>query len=176
MDTLLTDEERKRLGPHMHVVVKNNRDCTKEAIKLMFKERGMTYAALERHTGLAPGSINQSLFRRFPKADRVIARFFNIPVCELWPNRYLRNGRPIHHSYRVEMMSDEQLEKLNRATCETPNNIIWESFSDKKGKWIRNPIERSCAPPRLTQTYFVALPPGIMPCVPTYPSESDYDE
>jgi Ner family transcriptional regulator len=117
MRTELTNEEKQRLGlanESQREVIE--RGWTREQIKALINQKGFTISGLERALSLPPGTLNRSLVRRSPKADNLLAKFLDVHVSTLWPNRYLRNGNPIHFHYRAECMSDEELEKLNAAT------------------------------------------------------------
>lgn len=115
-ENTLTDEEMKRLGiQHRSIeeLPSIERGWTKAQFKAAFAERSMTYIAFERLVHLSPGSIQQSLNKRFPKSDRLIAAFLDVPLHELWPNRYTVTGSVWPRNVTPETLTDEELAELN---------------------------------------------------------------
>ncbi|MBL1420881.1 MAG: helix-turn-helix domain-containing protein [Alphaproteobacteria bacterium] len=56
------------------------------------KYRGYTTIKLDAKLVLRPNDIAVSLNRPFPKADKALARWLEIPLHDLWPSRYDSNG------------------------------------------------------------------------------------
>ncbi|PCI85439.1 MAG: hypothetical protein COB24_12940 [Hyphomicrobiales bacterium] len=56
------------------------------------KDRGYTTIKLDAKLALKPNDIAVSLNRPFPKADKALARWLEIPLHDLWPSRYDSNG------------------------------------------------------------------------------------
>lgn len=69
----------------------------KEDIKAMIrkKEKGMTCRRLSRLAGLDENAIAVSFFQPIPRAHRAVANFLGIPVNELWPQWYDKQGNRI---------------------------------------------------------------------------------
>ncbi|MEG0280848.1 MAG: helix-turn-helix transcriptional regulator [Morganella sp. (in: enterobacteria)] len=53
------------------------------------RKKGTTLAALSRNAGLSASTLSNALARRWPKGEKIIADFLNIPPAEIWPSRYL---------------------------------------------------------------------------------------
>ena len=68
----------------------------RHSIKAEIHRRDQTLEGLAEANGLARGSIQTSLDRPFPKADRAISKFLGVPLHQLWPNRYRSNGKRIY--------------------------------------------------------------------------------
>lgn len=69
-----------------------------EVIKAAIAMRGMTLRALALRHGLSESACRQSISRgNSPAADRVISKFLNVPLYELWPDRYDADGFPLCH-------------------------------------------------------------------------------
>lgn len=69
-----------------------------EVIKAAIAMRGMTLRALAQKHGLSESACRQSISRgNSPAADRVISKFLSVPLCELWPDRYDREGFALRH-------------------------------------------------------------------------------
>lgn len=65
----------------------------RHAIRAEVARRGSTLTAIALAAGLNPGSCRAALSKCFPAADRAIADFLSIPLFELWPDRYDRDGQ-----------------------------------------------------------------------------------
>lgn len=64
-------------------------DWHKEDIKAAIRKRGTTLRALAIKYGYrSVDSINQALFRPYPKAEQIIANTIGVPAEEIWPSRY----------------------------------------------------------------------------------------
>lgn len=68
-----------------------------EIIKTAIRLRGMTLTKLALDNDLPEGSCRVALIRPHTEADRVIAEFLGVSLCELWPSRYDENGHVIRH-------------------------------------------------------------------------------
>ncbi len=64
----------------------------RHSIKAEIYRRKQTLIGLAALYNLPPSSLRVALGRPYPKADRVISRFLNVPLHELWPDRYTRLG------------------------------------------------------------------------------------
>ena len=67
----------------------------KHRIKAEINRRGETLRSLEDRFDLSPNTLSVSLLKRFPRGDEVIAAFLQIPLYQLWPDRYDEDGFPI---------------------------------------------------------------------------------
>lgn len=138
MQRTFTDEELQRMGLTREEVnrnlaeheekkaLQNARGWTRQQISNELHIRGFnSIAEFERACGLAKGSVNQAMYKRFPKVDKLISSFLNIPLHELWPNQYLANGVPMNYRYRAETMTDEELAKLNHSVMNPkPKRVV----------------------------------------------------
>lgn len=79
------------------------------SIKGELHRRGMTLAALAELHGMTPGQVSHVWTRPVRKAERAIADFLDIPVEELFPDRY-----PIRRS-RILSSTNEALVKRQKA-------------------------------------------------------------
>lgn len=113
MSRELTDEECERLGISRDVPEFTERGWTVDQIKEAIAAKGFKVPSLERALRLPVGSIYQSLNKRSPKTDKMIAKFLEVHESMIWPNRYFTNGVSIHASYNIEQRSDDELQKLN---------------------------------------------------------------
>lgn len=52
------------------------------------KKKGSSLSAISRQAGLNSPTLNNALSRRWPKGERIIAEFLDIPASEIWPSRY----------------------------------------------------------------------------------------
>jgi lambda repressor-like predicted transcriptional regulator len=50
--------------------------------------RGSSLRQLSIANGLAPNTLQRSLYKRYPKAQAIIARFIGVPREVLWPQWY----------------------------------------------------------------------------------------
>lgn len=52
------------------------------------KKKGSSLSQISRQAGLNSSTLNNALSRRWPKGERIIAEFLDIPASEIWPSRY----------------------------------------------------------------------------------------
>jgi len=52
------------------------------------KKTGTTIAALSRDHGLASSTLGNTLYRKWPRGEKIISEHLNIPASEIWPSRY----------------------------------------------------------------------------------------
>jgi len=52
------------------------------------KKRGTTLSAVSREAGLASSTLANTLIRRWPKGERLIAEALGVPPEQIWPSRY----------------------------------------------------------------------------------------
>lgn len=70
---------------------KNNpqmQDWHRADIGAALRKKGTTLAALARENGYASNSLQNSLSRKWPKGDLIIAEAIGVSLCEIWPSRY----------------------------------------------------------------------------------------
>lgn len=68
-----------------------------ELIKAQIRMRGQTLTALAIKNGLHESACRAALKRSQPEAERVISHYLNVPLHDLWPDRYDANGDRIRH-------------------------------------------------------------------------------
>lgn len=69
-------------------------DWHKEDIKAALRKRGYTLRGLSFANGyLCADTVNQALFKSFPKAERIIADALGMQPEEIWPSRYLHRQK-----------------------------------------------------------------------------------
>lgn len=123
--TKFTDEQKRRMGILNEPVREiKERGWTREQFKAAFKKLGFSLVAFERELGLPANSVTVALTKRYPKVQKLISSFLNVPLNELWPNHYLKNGSTIDYRYRAETLTDEELEALNEATADVDRSPI----------------------------------------------------
>lgn len=129
--TEFTDEQRKRLEAIGHTVADApvfERGWTNDQIKEAFEAQGFSLASFAKASGLATGSVYQSLRCRVPKIDKIIAAFLGVHESTIWPNRYFKNGVSIHKRYQIETRTDEELAKLNEQFLNPPKRTVVKSW------------------------------------------------
>lgn len=52
------------------------------------KKRGTTLSAVSREAGLASSTLANTLIRRWPKGERLIAEAVGVSPEQIWPSRY----------------------------------------------------------------------------------------
>ena len=67
----------------------------KEDIKSLIRKRGKTLSQLARENGLSEYAISAALCVPFPAAERVISKFIQKDLHEIWPDRYDAKGNRI---------------------------------------------------------------------------------
>lgn len=66
-----------------------------ERVKAAVRETGISLRELGRRTGTKGNTLSKCLHQPCPKGNRVIARYLNQPLNEIWPEWYDRDGRRI---------------------------------------------------------------------------------
>ncbi len=69
----------------------------KHSIKAEIHRRGHTLNSLGAQYKLNDGDVSKALDQRFPKAERVIMEFLEVPAHQLWPDRYDSDGYAIRY-------------------------------------------------------------------------------
>ncbi|ECO1612347.1 helix-turn-helix domain-containing protein [Salmonella enterica] len=54
------------------------------------REKGLTLRALSLAAGLGKDTVKNSLYRKWPKGDKIIADALGVSPAEIWPSRYAR--------------------------------------------------------------------------------------
>jgi Ner family transcriptional regulator len=86
----LTAEEFKESGLDEPVFGKTSSGGMSRAeIRHALLMEGFTLKGLEEAAGLPSGAVNQSLIKRYPRIDRVVAAVLKKPLYEIWPDRYV---------------------------------------------------------------------------------------
>ncbi|EHM55339.1 helix-turn-helix domain-containing protein [Cardiobacterium valvarum] len=52
------------------------------------KKAGTNMSALSTANGLSRGALRNALYRRYPKAERIIAATIGVSPAVIWPSRY----------------------------------------------------------------------------------------
>lgn len=65
------------------------------------KRRGSTLSAISINAGLPEPACRNALIRKYQAAERAIARFLDVPLHELWPDRWCPDGTRIDHRTRA---------------------------------------------------------------------------
>lgn len=63
-------------------------DWSRSRILFELREKGTTLTALSRKEGLASRTLNNALYRPYPKAERIISEALGVQPSEIWPSRY----------------------------------------------------------------------------------------
>ncbi|MCX8962170.1 transcriptional regulator [Erwinia psidii] len=72
------------------ILNKNGIDWDKDDIHYALRKRGLNLCELSRKAGLSDRTLNNSLYRKWPKGDQVIADALGIDPAQIWPSRYSR--------------------------------------------------------------------------------------
>ncbi|ECE0829601.1 transcriptional regulator [Salmonella enterica subsp. enterica] len=57
------------------------------------RKQGTSIAALSRNAGLAPSTLANVLYRRWPKGEKLIADVLGVAPEHIWPSRYRKPVR-----------------------------------------------------------------------------------
>lgn len=90
---------------------------TKSEIKKQLEDRGMTLTGLAEINGLNPKTFRAVWSRTVRPAERALAAFLDVPVAELFPDRYpIRTTRildtakyPALESQKANALADKQV-------------------------------------------------------------------
>lgn len=52
------------------------------------RKAGWSFRKLSQHHGYSPGTLKNALYRRWPKAERLIAEAIGVSPSVIWPSRY----------------------------------------------------------------------------------------
>ena len=77
-----------------------------EDIRAEVRKKGGTLTNLALSNGLSESACRVALTRRGFFAEQIIARFIDVPAKTLWPDRYDRDGNPLHPYVRVKPSRD----------------------------------------------------------------------
>lgn len=84
------------------------------AIEAEIHRRGATLTGLALQAGIGSSSCRVALLRPVPKADRIIAEFLDVPLHELWPDRYDRAGNRLRVARHGSSICHEHKETVVR--------------------------------------------------------------
>lgn len=73
--------------------MKPTRDWEPEDVVAGLHKRGTSLRKLSKANGYHPVVLYKALRRRFPAAERIIAKALRISPKRIWPSRYLLNKR-----------------------------------------------------------------------------------
>lgn len=68
---------------------KSKKNMHRADIIAAIRKRGKTLTQLSIEAGLHPRTLSNALDRKYPKGEKIISDFINVPVQEIWPERYL---------------------------------------------------------------------------------------
>lgn len=83
----------------------------REDIKAAVRKRGKTLCQLSLESGLSISATRKTFFYAVPRADRAISAFIEVPLHELWPDRYDEQGNRIYASRRSKALSSGSTRK-----------------------------------------------------------------
>ena len=63
-------------------------DWDKLDIIYHLNKRGLSLSELSRQHNLNSRTLNNALYRPYPKAERIIASAIGVEPAEIWPSRY----------------------------------------------------------------------------------------
>ncbi len=63
-------------------------DWSKAKILFLLKEKGTSLAELSRREGLSSRTLNNVFYRKYPKAEKIIADEIGVAPQEIWMSRY----------------------------------------------------------------------------------------
>jgi len=52
------------------------------------KKAGTNMSALSRNHGYSNNNLRNAIYRRYPKAERIIAQAIGVEPADIWPSRY----------------------------------------------------------------------------------------
>lgn len=92
-----------------------NREWDWFSIKAELHRRGMTLSKLAELNGLDPSACRVAGSRVHRKAEAAIARFLDVPVEKLFPDRYpIRTARVLSSKYDVPAASQKSPEPADK--------------------------------------------------------------
>ncbi len=71
----------------------------KEDIKAEIRKRGKTLIELARENEVSASTVRDALVRPVTAGERIISGFLDVPLCELWPDRWTQKGQRIRPRY-----------------------------------------------------------------------------
>lgn len=83
-----------------NVAIGNQPIWDKHSIKAAIHRSGLSLIEFEKRNGLNRGDVSSALDRPFPKVDVVISKHLNVPLHELWADRYDESGNRIRYVKR----------------------------------------------------------------------------
>lgn len=80
-------------------------------IKAEVEKRGGTLAQIGRDAGLSPGTPKNALRVPCYPAEQAIADFLKVPAHLIWPDRYDKDGIPLHPRVRRKFFNTAEGKK-----------------------------------------------------------------
>lgn len=80
-----------------------------ELIKATVRMRGESLSSLARKNGLQQDACRDALRTHRPEAEAVIAKYIQVPVHELWPDRYPEGERSTNVDNATPGISHRQI-------------------------------------------------------------------
>lgn len=91
---------------------------TPHSIVAALHERGMTLSALAELNGLNPSTFRTVSSRTNRRAERIISDFLDVPVNELFPDRYpIRKSRILSSKYEAALESQKSSPVFDRTAA-----------------------------------------------------------
>lgn len=93
---------------------RNREGWHKEDIKAAIRKRGKTLGQLALDADLYESAVRVALITPSYMAEQVIAAFIGVPANEIWPDRYDKDGNPLHiqaRKYLTAAKADESRQK-----------------------------------------------------------------
>lgn len=63
-------------------------DTRNEWIKFQLGLRGLSFASIARENNITRHCVKKALYMSYPKMERLLAAALEMPVEQLWPERY----------------------------------------------------------------------------------------
>ncbi|MBH0026313.1 helix-turn-helix domain-containing protein [Pseudoalteromonas sp. SWN29] len=67
---------------------------TKADIKAALEDEGWSCRQLSFSRGYTSNAVQTALHRPYPAIERIIADVIGVSACEIWPERYGKDGKP----------------------------------------------------------------------------------
>ena len=78
----------------------SSNDWHRQDILAAIRKQGITLAELGRHHGYANPTTVYNVFKApYPKVERIIADFLDLPASDIWPSRYIDRTTKISGSF-----------------------------------------------------------------------------
>lgn len=81
----------------------------KEDIKAAIRKKGLSLTALAITHSLPEASVRNALSRPLVSGEKAIASFLDVPLHELWPERWTKSGQRIRPRYAHKYTTNHQV-------------------------------------------------------------------